>query len=161
MTGHNRSTGYQGSDVPPWLPILYIHWHTWLQGKLNIVCTTAWGEDKWKFDYAWTLMNSALFSFADFNLYHFAVMGFPRGSAGKESTCNVGDLGLIPGLARSPGEGKGYPLYYYSLENSLDCLVQGVTKSLTQLSGFHFHFLFAVINYNCYHESLLDLCESF
>ena len=48
-------------------------------------------------------------------------MGFPGGSAGKESTYNVGDLGLIPGLGRSPGEGKGYPLQYSGLENSMDC----------------------------------------
>ena len=46
-------------------------------------------------------------------------MGFPCGSAGKESTCNVGDLGLIPGLERSPGEGKGYPLQYAGLVNSM------------------------------------------
>ena len=45
-------------------------------------------------------------------------LGFPCGSAGKESACNVGDLGLIPGLGRSPGEGKGYPLQYSGLENS-------------------------------------------
>ena len=44
--------------------------------------------------------------------------GFPCGSAGKESTCNAGDLGSIPGLGRSPGEGKGYPLQYSDLENS-------------------------------------------
>ena len=43
--------------------------------------------------------------------------GFPCGSAGKESACNEGDLGLIPGLGRSPGEGKGYPLQYSGLEN--------------------------------------------
>ena len=48
-------------------------------------------------------------------------MGFPCGSAGKESSCNVGDLGLIPGLERSLGEGKGYPLQYSGLENSMDC----------------------------------------
>ena len=47
-------------------------------------------------------------------------LGFRCGSAGKESTCNVGDLGLIPGLGRSPGEGKGYPLQYSGLENSMD-----------------------------------------
>ena len=47
--------------------------------------------------------------------------GFPCGSAGKESACNVGDLGSIPGLGRSPGEGKGYPLQYSGLENSMDC----------------------------------------
>ena len=64
--------------------------------------------------------------------------GFPGGSAGKESTCNVGDLGSIPGLARSPREGKGYPLQYSGLENSMDCIVHAVTKSLTRLSNFHF-----------------------
>ena len=47
--------------------------------------------------------------------------GFPCGSASKESACNVGDLGLIPGLERSPGGGKGYPLQYSGLENSMDC----------------------------------------
>ena len=57
--------------------------------------------------------------------------GFPVGSAGKESTCNVGHLGLIPGLGRFPGEGKGYPLQYYGLENSMDCIVRGVIKSWT------------------------------
>ena len=69
------------------------------------------------------------------------LLGFPCGSAGKESTCNVEDLGLIPGLGRSPGEGKGYPLQYSGLENSMDCIVHGVTKSQTRLSDFHFHFL--------------------
>ena len=53
---------------------------------------------------------------------------FPCGSAGKESTCNVGDLGSIHGLGRSPGEGKGYPLQYSGLENSMDCIVHGVAK---------------------------------
>ena len=63
--------------------------------------------------------------------------GFPSGSAGKESACNVGDLGSISGLGRSPGEGKGYPLQYSRLENSMYCVVHGVTKSRTQLSDFH------------------------
>ena len=67
-------------------------------------------------------------------------LGFPCGSTGKESTCNAGNLGLIPGLGRSPGEGKGYPLQYFGLENSMDYKVHGVTKSQTQLSDFHFHF---------------------
>ena len=65
-------------------------------------------------------------------------LGFPRGSAGKESTCHAGDLGQIPGLGGSPGEGKGYPLLYSGLENSMDCTVHGVTKSWTRLSHFHF-----------------------
>jgi len=67
-------------------------------------------------------------------------IGLPCGSAGKESSCNVGDLGSIPGLGRSPGEGKGYPLQYSCLENSMDCIVHGVAKSRTQLSDFHFYF---------------------
>ena len=50
------------------------------------------------------------------------IKGFPCGSAGKESTCNAGDLGSIPGLERSPGEGKGYPLQYSGLENPMDCI---------------------------------------
>ena len=65
-------------------------------------------------------------------------MGFPGSSVGKESTCNAGDLGSIPGLERSPGEGKCYPLQYSGLENSLDCIVDGVAKSQTRLSNFHF-----------------------
>ena len=66
-------------------------------------------------------------------------LGFCGGSAGKESACIVGDLGSIPGFGRSPREGKGYPLQYSGLENSMDCIVQGVAKSQTRLSDFHFH----------------------
>ena len=57
------------------------------------------------------------------------MMGFPGGSAGKESTCSVGDLCLIAGLGRYPGEGNGYPLQYSGLENSMDCIVHRVTES--------------------------------
>ena len=60
---------------------------------------------------------------------------------GKESACNVGDLGSIPGSGRSPGEGKGYLLHYSGLENAMDCIVLGVGKSWTQMSELHFHFL--------------------
>ena len=67
-------------------------------------------------------------------------LGFPGGSADKESACNVGDLGSIPGLGRSTGEGKGYLLQYSGLENSMNCTVHGIAKSQTQLSTFHFHF---------------------
>ena len=56
-------------------------------------------------------------------------MGLPYGSAGKESACNVGDLGSVIGLGRSPGNGKGYPLQYSGLENSMDCLVHRITES--------------------------------
>ena len=69
--------------------------------------------------------------------------GFACGSAGKESACNAGDLGSIPGLGRSPGEEKGYPLQYSGLENSMDCIVHGVSKSQTRLRDVHFlSFLF-------------------
>ena len=66
--------------------------------------------------------------------------GFPGGSASKESACSVGDLGSIPGLRRSTGEGNGYPLQYSGLENSMDCIVREVTKSRTRLSNHHIPF---------------------
>ena len=64
------------------------------------------------------------------------IQGFPGGSNGKESACNVGDLGSIPGLGRSPGKGNGYPLHYSCLENPMDrgtcwTAVHGVAKSWT------------------------------
>ena len=62
--------------------------------------------------------------------------GFPAGSAAKESSCTAGDLGLIPGLGRSLGEGKGYPLQYSGQENSMDCIVHKVAKSQTWLSDW-------------------------
>ena len=62
---------------------------------------------------------------------HHLVGFFPCGSAGKESACHEGNLALIPGLHRSPGEGKGYPLQYSGLENSVDYVVHGITKSWT------------------------------
>ena len=58
-------------------------------------------------------------------------LGFPGGSAGKESACNAGDLGSIPGLGRSPGEGKGYPLQYSDLENSMNYIPWGHKESDT------------------------------
>ena len=62
---------------------------------------------------------------------------FVSGTSGKESTCNAGDMGSIPGLGRSPGGGKGYPLQYSGLDNSKDCIVHGVTKSQTRQRDFH------------------------
>ena len=59
------------------------------------------------------------------------LQGFPGGSAGEESTCNVGDMGSIPRLEGSPGEGNGYLLQYSGLENSMNCVVHGVAKSRT------------------------------
>ena len=64
-------------------------------------------------------------------------MGFPCGSADKESACSVVDLGVTPGLGGSPGEAKGYPLQYSGLENSMNRIVHGVAKSQLALSFSH------------------------
>ena len=74
-------------------------------------------------------------------------MGFPGGSEGKASAWNAGDLGSIPGLGRSPGEGNGNPLQFSCLENSMDggawwAIVHGVARSRTRLSDFTFTFHF-------------------
>ena len=66
--------------------------------------------------------------FVFFHCTYLKYLVFPCGSAGKEFTCNVGDLGLIPGLGRFPGEGKRYPLQYSGLENSMDSIVHGGLK---------------------------------
>ena len=76
-------------------------------------------------------------------------MGFPGGSDSKESACNAGDPGSIPGVGRSPGEGNGKPLEYSSLENPMDsgawwATIRAVTKSRTRLSKEHFHFHFMI-----------------
>ena len=70
-------------------------------------------------------------------------MGFPGSLEGKKHACNEGDLGSIPGLGRSPGEGNGYPLLYPCLGNPMDrgalqATVHGITKSQTRQSEFHF-----------------------
>ena len=75
---------------------------------------------------------------------HIYILGFPCGSAGKETACNVGDQSSTPGLGKSPGDGKGYPLQYSGLENSVDCIVHRVAKSWTGLSDFYFHFHFHI-----------------
>ena len=92
-------------------------------------------------------------------------MGFPCGSAGKESACIAGDLGLIPGLGRSHGEGKGYPLQNSGLENSMDYMVHGVTKSQTQLtfilSNYGISWAFRMLHIcilSCF-EALQKVCE--
>ena len=95
------------------------------------------------------------------------ILGFPSGSDGKESACNVGDLSSVPGLGRSLGEGESYPLQYCGLENSIDCIVHAVAKSRTQLSNFHFQTsgrqksLFSSFSLVCYLGSLSALTLSF
>ena len=67
------------------------------------------------------------------------VLGNPLYADSYRSTCDAGDLGSIPGLGRSPEEGKGYPLQYSGLQNSMDCIAHGVTKSWIRLNNFHRH----------------------
>ena len=67
-------------------------------------------------------------------LHQLSYQGSPGWHSGKESAYNAGDQGSIPGLARSPGGRKGYPLQYSGLKKSMDCMVHGVSKSRTQLS---------------------------
>ena len=101
---------------------IYTHTHTHTHGG-------SVGEDSWVGEIPWR---------RDRLLTQF-FLGFPCDSAGKESTCSVGDLGLIPGLVRSPGEGNGNPLQYSGLENSMEGIVHGVAKGQIQLGDFHFH----------------------
>ena len=77
----------------------------------------------------------------------YYILSFSHGSAGKEYACYVGDLGSIPGLGRFPEEGNGYPLQYSGLENSMDHIVYGVTKSQTWLSDLHSLILYSGQNY--------------
>ena len=91
------------------------------------------------FPQPWTIL--ILFILYEISLFFFKIpqstyMGFPDSSVDKESACNAGDPNLIPGLGRSPGEGKGYPLQYSGLENSMDCTVHGAAKRWTWLSSF-------------------------
>ena len=105
---------------------------THLKMALHRIASTEW----WclQFRVRATVRNSLI------KLVALLTVGFSCGSAGKESPCNAGYLGSIPALGRSPGEGKGYPLQYSGLENSMDYTVHGVAKSQTRLSDFHFHF---------------------
>ena len=84
-------------------------------------------------------------------IMYMLYMGFPGGSDGKESACNVGDRGLIPWLGRSPGEWNGNPLQYSCLENSMDrgtwqAIVHGVAESDTtkQVSLSHYMFIHSI-----------------
>ena len=78
----------------------------------------------------------------------FLYMGFLGGSAGKESTCNVGDLGLIPGLGRSPGERNGYSFQYSCLENPMNRGAwQGTVHGAAKLEMTDFHLVTSELNF--------------
>ena len=87
-------------------------------------------------------------------------LGFPDGSAGKESACNAGDLSSVPELGRSPGGGHGNPLQDSGLENSMDYIVHGVTKSWIQLSNFQKKMLLMFIHVvTCVTDPFLFVAE--
>ena len=90
------------------------------------------------------------------------ILVFPGGSDGKASARNAGDLGSVPGLGRSPGEGNGNPLQYSCLENCMDggafwATVHGVTKSRTRLSDFTTSMI--VVTLNVTHSLLCPPCQ--
>ena len=117
---------------------IYTVLRSWLDCKyktlLCIFCVWVQLKISYMF-YIWIYVNE--------NIYwlYICYQGFPGGSDSKESACNVGDLGLIPGSGRSPGEGNGNPLQYSCLENAMDggawqSPVHGFAKSQTRLSDF-------------------------
>ena len=112
-----------------------------LPRNLGIMITLRWAQTQLGPISFWLIENNLfilhLHSCGGLTVPEGVILGFPAGSAGKESACNVGDLGLIPGLGRSPGEENGYPLQYSDLENLMNCVVHRVAKSRTQLSDFH------------------------
>ena len=98
------------------------------------------------------ILSIGLFFWRRDRLTTLVFFGFPCGSAGKESACNDGDLGLIPGLGRSPGEGKGYPLHHSSLENSMDSPRGRKESHMTEQLSLHiglFKFLFLCVDFKC------------
>ena len=111
-------------------------------GKGGLTCCSPWSHE-----------DSDMTEWLNSNMHiHVSILfqGFPDGSVGKESACNVGDPSLIPGSGRCSGEGKGYPHQYSGLQNFKDCIVHGVTKSIFQIL-FH-HRLLQDIEYSslCY-----------
>ena len=104
-------------------PASFISQNCLSQGSKKLIFGTKTSGNTAEFVTAWSIIWDKFYS-----------------SIGKESTCNAGDPSLIPGLGRSPGEGKGYPFQYSGLENSMDCRVHWVAKSWTGLNDFHLHF---------------------
>jgi len=129
----NRSHSTDDSDILPhfWL-CLFQRWQLAVT-EFNILCRS----DERCLWISWMQHACECGLLSLFHLLSLPFRGFSGGSAGKELACNVGDLCLIPELERYPGEGKGYPLQYSGLENSMNCIVHGVAKSQMWLSDFH------------------------
>ena len=129
VLGVSASPSVLPMNIQDWFPLGWTGW-TSLQSKgLSRVFSNTTVQKHQFFSVRFSLWS---------NSHIHPYWGFLDGSVGEEFTCNAGDLGSIPGLERSPREGKGYPLQYSDLENSLDCVVHGVAESETWLSDFHF-----------------------
>ena len=126
---NQRNANQNHNEIPPYLS-------EWLSSKRTTKNKCRWGCGEKRTLVYWKLVHLSSKRIRN-KLPTPVFLGFPCGSAGKESTCNAGDLGSIPALGRSPGEGKGYPFQYSGLENSMHCIVHGVAKSQTWLSDFH------------------------
>ena len=122
--------------------------HSWVPSAKKIMITWVgrWGQVHWGSPGPWppaqsSLVHSHPFPSVQMSLFSnlCCLMGFPGGSAGKESVCNVGHLGSVPELGRFSEEGNSYPRQYSGLENSIDCIVYRVTRNRTRLSDFHFN----------------------
>ena len=125
----------------------FMHWRRkWQPSPVFLLGESQDGGAWWAAFYGvtqnqtWLKWLSSSSSISSFLLPTPVFSGFPCDSAGEESICNVGVLGLIPGLGRSHGERKGYPIPYSGLENSMDYIVHGVTNSPTRLRDFLVHF---------------------
>ena len=138
--GEGIDRGWMAS-LTQWTWVWVNSWSWWWTGRRGVLRFMGLQRvrDDWVTELNWTsvtkLQTLALLLFLlDISSTVFCLLALKCGSAGKESACNARNLGLIPGLGRSPGEGKGYPLQYSGLENS----VHGVTKNWTRLSNFDF-----------------------
>ena len=147
-----------------------VGWHHWLDGhKLeqvlgvgdgqgSLACYSPWGLKSQPLFSSWTVSSVGKESpySIGFDSWDWKIcwrkdrlptpvyLSFHYGSGGDESACSLGYLGLIPELGRCPVEGKCYSLRYSSLENSMDCIFRGVTKSWIQLGNFHFLIVYSV-----------------
>ena len=124
------------------MPFLHEKFQTYMKRKTPVSWSPIIPNQQPEMFCNYVILNKNQIAHIDWQLISLLFCGFNilGGSAGRESACNVGDLGSIPEFGRFPAEGKSYPLQYSGLENSMHCISLGVAKSQTWLSHFHSHF---------------------